>query len=127
MKIFSIDDAKVKQALIPNFDQPHSPEDGSHVIRVNTLDIKTFGIKIIKGIEWIKDKRFVPKEDIKIDIVSPAALNNFVELIDQYGVYFNCGESIRIGRAICEDNPNCRLFYIEIWKQLKLIGTTGSK
>ncbi len=118
-------DAQVKQVLMPNFDQVGGPVDGAYAVRINFSDMRAFGRKVIKGFEWITDRRYVADKDIQVRDLTNEAGAEFISLIDQYGTYTSCGKSIRVGRAICSDNTNCRLYYFEVWGRFKMYGIVG--
>lgn len=115
--------------ILPNFG-PHDNATLSESmgIPISPEKLTKLGYKLVRGITYIVDKKFIEKDyEIEVHFLHDSSAKQFIEKINKYGQVYHRGPGVTVGRAIPDDDKNSPAFYIEIWGKLKMYATLKSK
>jgi hypothetical protein len=111
-----------EESIFPNFGRYEGfpPEDQPGIL-VAQSDLIMLGEKIVRGITYVIDGRFIEKDHkIEVFFLREDAAAPIVALIQRHGNVYECGPGIKVIRAVPEDMLSAAIFIIEIWGRLRM-------
>ncbi|MBI3810732.1 MAG: HNH endonuclease [Nitrospirae bacterium] len=114
-----------QEAFFPGFGAPSDRNIlGNFVVRVPKAGIKALAEKLVRGITFIVDNRFIEKSHfIDLIVADEKSAQDLIEIIRRFGDQYHKGPGIRIGRAVAQDNIDSAVFEIEIWRRFRFYAT----
>jgi len=109
--------------IFPNFGaDPTIHYDDYTVINVPAGGLIKLGEKIVRGLTYHFERRFIEKEKEQIDIffLQDQDAAEIVNLAKRYGESIHRGPGILVTRAVTTDDTRAAIFIIEIWGRLKV-------
>ena len=93
-------------------------------IRVPAASIRRLTEKIVRGIYFIEDEKFIkPPLAVNFFGLSDEGAEPVKDMLDQFGSTYAREPGIIVRRAIPEDAPMNGIFEITIWEQFKMYAT----
>lgn len=118
-----------EEAVFPGFGPPPDTTINEQMgILVPEKQLKALGEKLVRGITYVKYKRYIDQNH-KVDIffVHEKNAQLVVDEIRRFGREYHCGPGVRIGAAFIQNDPHSGLFDIEIWGKLRMYATVLPK
>jgi hypothetical protein len=109
------------QAVYPGF----GPQPGIHnevrvAVPVSATKIRRLVEKIVRGITYIEDEKFVEKPfAIHQYVLSDESASPLKVLLDRFGTVYERGPGITVIRAVTPEDQMTAMYLIEIWGRLK--------
>ena len=110
------------EATIPGFKaDPKINKKDMKAIPVNADYIDSFSEKIVRGVTYIFDNKFINHDyNINFDFFDKSTATEFDNLINADCEKFNCGPALQVKRRMALDNDICGLYKIVIWDRIKI-------
>src|SRR3569832_877942 len=107
-------------AFFPGFSPSDKKISGSVGVLIPKAGIEALAEKLVRGISFVIDKRFI-EEPYKVDLIVATEHNaeEFTQSIKKFGNDYHRGPGIRISRARATDDIDNAIFDIEIWKRFR--------
>ena len=110
------------EAIFPNFGR-HPDYTGADQpgVLVAESDLKMLGEKLVLGITYVVDHRFIEKDhQVEVFFLRDEAAEQILTQLNKHGVRYECGPGITVLRAVPHDMSTAALFAIEIWGRLHM-------
>lgn len=107
------------QAIYPGFG-PHASDAARVAIPVSATAIRRLVEKIVRGITYIEDGKFVEKPfTVEHYALAEENAGPFRMLLDRFGTVYERGPGITIVRAVVPEDRMTAVYSIEIWRRFK--------
>jgi len=109
-------------SIYPNLGEKWGhPREQQHVVTFSNKSVRRIGEKIVRGIFYIEDRRFIePTYIIEVQAAHDEHASDVAAIIYQYGQVYTREPGIVVYRAVSADDTISSLFKIEIWQQFKM-------
>lgn len=116
-----------QEGIYPGFeDKWNRPREDQTAIRIYVHELERIVNKIIKGIVFIEDNRFLDAStEIEHLVVSDEAAKPLEELLHKYGSRHEREPGIEVIRAVAPEDGVSALYKISIWKQWVLYASVS--
>lgn len=109
------------QAVYPGF----GPQPGIHdevrvAVPVSATGIRRLVEKIVRGIAYIQDQKFVENPyTVEQYVLTDEGAGPLKEMLDRFGTVYERGPGITVVRAVVPEDQMTAIYGIEIWGRLK--------
>ena len=104
----------------------HTGQDPANEIAITVAkaDLEAIAKKIIRGITWAIDKKYIePDYEIKIFFVRDPKRSSFYEPLVKSGKIYSRGPGLMVVQAVAPEDSMSSLYYLEIWQQVFMYGS----
>jgi len=110
------------ESIYPNLGEKGGrPPEQQHVITFSAKSMRRFGEKIVRGIFYIEDSRFIePPYIVEVHGVHDEHVAEIITIIDKFGEISAREPGIVVCRVVSPEDAMSSLFKIEIWQQFKM-------